>query len=260
VSDVILCIDVGNSHLFGGVFDGENLLLRFRLNSKVSTSDEIGIFLKNVLRENGILPDAIKQCVLCSVVPSLDYSLRAACLKYFSIQPFMIQSGIKTGIKIRYRNPLELGADRIANAIAATKIYPDKNIILIDFGTAVTFCALSKDKTYLGGTILAGVRLCMEALETHAAKLPPVEIIRPKQCIGRSTVESIQAGLYYSTLGGAREIIKQIKQEAFEDKDVVVIGTGGFASLFDGEALFDVNLPDLVLEGLRLALTLNESG
>lgn len=255
---MILCIDVGNSHLFGGVFQSGTLRLHFRLASSVRTSDELGIFLKNVLRENDINPADVQACAICSVVPNLDYSLKAACHKYFGITPFMIQAGVKTGLKIQYRHPSEVGADRITNAIAAIHQFPDKHIIVIDFGTAVSFCAISKTKAYLGGAILPGIRLGMEALQTHAAKCPPVEIVKPTHCLGRSTIESIQSGLYYSTLGGVKEILTQLKQEAFPSEEVLIIGTGGFAQLFEDQGVFDVNLPDLVLEGLRLAYSLNK--
>ena len=254
---MILCLDVGNSHLFGGVFDGNKLLLRFRHQSKAVTSDEIGIFLKAVLRENNVDPLLIRSIAMCSVVPNIDYSLRSACLKYFSCEPFIVQSGIKTGLKIKYRNPIEVGADRITTAIASSSLYPNTNIINIDFGTATTVCAITKDKQYLGGAIMPGLRLAMESLQNHAAKLPSVEILKPCDVVGRSTIESIQSGLYMSTLGACRELIKQIKQEVFSNEPSKVIATGGFASLFDGLNLYDINLPDLVLEGLRIALEQN---
>lgn len=254
---MILCLDVGNSHLFGGVYDGNELLLRFRHQSKAVTSDEIGIFLKAVLRENDVDPASIKNIAMCSVVPNLDYSLRSACLKYFACEPFMIQSGIKTGLKIKYRNPIEVGADRITTAIASTSLYANTNIINIDFGTATTVCAITSDKQYLGGAILPGMRLSMESLQNHAAKLPPVEIIKPIDVVGRSTIESIQSGLYMSTLGACRELISRVKDEVFQSQKSIVIATGGFASLFEGQGIFDVNLPDLVLEGLRIALEQN---
>lgn len=254
---VILCLDVGNSHLFGGVYQGDRLLLRFRHQSKYFTSDEIGIFLKNVLRENQVEPQSIKHISMCSVVPNLDYSLRSACLKYFSCEPFIIQAGIKTGLKINYRNPIEVGADRITTAIASINRYPEMNLINIDFGTATTVCAITANKNYLGGAILPGLKLAMESLQNHAAKLPPVEILKPQEVVGRSTIESIQSGLYMSTLGACRELIQRVKQEAFDSKPCKVIATGGFASLFELEKIYDVNVPDLVLEGLKIALLQN---
>jgi type III pantothenate kinase len=253
----MLCIDVGNSHIYGGVFANEEIRLRFRHTSKVSTSDELGIFLKSVLRENHCSPEAIKQIAICSVVPQLDYSLRAACLKYFLVEPFLLQIGVKTGLNIKYRNPIEVGADRIANAIAATHSFPSKNIIVIDFGTATTFCAINAQKNYLGGAILPGVRLSVDALASKTAKLPSVEIIKVEQVVGRSTIESIQAGVFYGALGACRELITRIKKESFPDQDVLVLATGGFAPLFDKQGIYDLLIPDLVLQGIRLAAELN---
>lgn len=256
---MILCIDVGNSHIYGGVFNGDEIKLRFRHTSKVSTSDELGIFLKSVLRENDCSPQRIKRIGICSVVPQVDYSLRSACVKYFSTEPFMLQAGVKTGLNIKYRNPIEVGADRIANAIAATHIYPDQNIIIIDFGTATTFCAITAKKMYLGGSILPGVRLSADALSKNTAKLPSVEIIKPEQVVGRSTIESIQSGVYYGVLGACRELIQRITQDAFAGQKVMVLATGGFASLFEKFGLYDQLVPDLVLQGVRLSLLMNES-
>lgn len=254
---MILCIDVGNSHVYGGVFDGEEIKLRFRHTSKVSTSDEFGIFLKSVLRENDCDPKYITNIGICSVVPQLDYSLRAACVKYFSTEPFLLQAGVKTGLNIKYRNPVEVGADRIANAISATQTYPNTNLIVIDFGTATTFCVITAQKAYLGGAILPGVRLSVDALSNNTAKLPSVEIVKIDNVVGRSTIESIQSGVYYGVLGACRELITRITKEAFGDKKPLVLATGGFASLFEHQDLYDHLVPDLVLEGIRLAALMN---
>ena len=254
---MMLCIDVGNSHVYGGVFAKGEIILRFRHSSKISTSDEIGIFLKNVLRENQCAPENIRGIAICSVVPQFDYSLRAACLKYFSVDPFFLQAGVKTGLNIKYRNPQEVGADRIANAIAASHDFPGKNLIIIDVGTATTFCAINDQKVYLGGVILPGVRLSVEALANNTAKLPSVEIIKVKQVVGRSTIESIQSGVFYGAIGACRELIERIKKEAFEGQSVVVLATGGFASLLDQQGIYDQNLPDLVLHGVRIAAEMN---
>ena len=254
---MMLAIDVGNSHIYGGVFSGDEISLRFRHTSSTCTSDELGIFLKTVLRENQCDPAAISSIGICSVVPQLDYSLRSACIKYFSIDPFFLQAGVKTGLNIKYRNPVEVGADRIANAIAATHRYVGQNIIIIDFGTATTFCAINTQKAYLGGAILPGVRLAVDALSNNTAKLPAVDIVKVEQAIGRSTIESIQSGVFYGALGACRELIHRIQQEAFANQAALVLATGGFASLFDKHELYDHHLPDLVLQGIRLAVDLN---
>jgi type III pantothenate kinase len=255
---MILCLDVGNSQIFGGVFDESKLKLRFRRNSKTgASSDEIGVFLRSVLRENDIDPRSVKQIALCTVVPEVLHSVKNACLKYFKINPFVLQAGVKTGLKIRYKNPLEVGADRIANSIAATHLYPAQNLLIVDFGTATTYCAVSKDKDYLGGVITAGLRISMEALESRTSKLPAVEIIPHQECLAKTTVESIQSGLYFGTIGQVKEIAGRISSEAFEGKMPKIIGTGGFASLFSKVGLFDEETPDLVLTGLHIALKLN---
>lgn len=253
---MILCLDVGNSQIFGGIFKDEQLLSRFRYNSAKSiSSDQIGLFLKNILAENNIDSDDIKQIAICSVVPSIDYSLRSACMKYFKVEPFILHAGNAPGLKIQYYNPAEVGADRLANAVAATQLYPGKNLIIVDFGTATTFCAISAANEYLGGVIMAGMRLSMEALENNTAKLPPVEIMAPKYVLGRSTKENIQSGLYYGQLAAVKEISAHIIKENFQGKETLLLGTGGFAHLFERQKLFDAILPDLVLHGLKIALT-----
>ena len=255
---MILTLDVGNSNIYGGVFENEKLLVTFRKNTKDgATSDETGLFLRAVLRENEINPALIHQIAICSVVPETVHSLRNACLKYFERQPFLLQAGVKTGLKIKYRNPLEVGADRIANAIAGVNLFPNKNLIIVDFGTATTFCAISADKEYLGGVIVPGPRIQMESLVSKTAKLPSVEIISPKETLGRSTVESIQSGLFYGQLGMIKEIQNRLCQECFNGEKAFYIGTGGFATLYDRQDVFDEVTPDLVLRGLVAALKLN---
>lgn len=254
----VLCLDIGNTHIYGGVFLGEKLLVRFRFTTGASTSDEIGTFLKIVLRENNINDNKISRIAICSVVPDVDYSIRAACKKYFSIEPFFLRPDIKTGLEIKYRDPLEVGSDRIANTVAAVNLYPKRNIIIIDYGTATTFCIVSRNKEYLGGVIMPGIKLSMNALQMKTAKLLPVEIIKRDEVLGRSTSESIQSGLYFGVIGASREMINRIQQERFAKDNAVVIATGGFARLFEQENLFEVIIPDLVLQGLKDILNMNE--
>jgi type III pantothenate kinase len=194
------------------------------------------------------------------VVPDVLHSLKNACRKYFKTSPFVLQAGVKTGLKIKYRNPLEVGADRIANSLACAHLYPQKNIVIADFGTATTLCVVNKNKEYLGGSILPGVRMSMQALESQTAKLPTVEIKQPESVIGRSTVESIQSGLYYGQLtmvrGIYQEIIAQENWQSPADKPIL-IATGGFSSLFESHNVFDEIITDLALKGLYLSLQLN---
>lgn len=250
---MILCLDIGNTHIFSGLFVDGEIKLRFRYPSKYPcTSDMLGLFLKNVLQENGFNPAEIKAICLSSVVPSLDYSVTAACAKYFSIAPLELKPGVKTGLKLEIKNPLALGADRIANAVAALHYFPNKNIIVIDFGTATTLCAISKQRIYLGGAILPGFKISMEALFQNTAKLSSVEIIKPESALGKTTETNIQSGLYYGQLGAVKEIIHHYKTQVFNNEEVVVLATGGYAQLFENENLFSLNVPDLILHGLRL--------
>lgn len=255
---MILCLDVGNTQIHGGVFDKDQLICQFRKTSKdQSSSDEYGLFLRSILRENNVDPQSIKHITFCSVVPSVVHSLRSACLKYFKLTPFILQSGVKTGLRIKYKNPAEVGSDRIANAVAATHMYPQKNLIIVDFGTATTVCVISKDKDYLGGAILPGIRISMEALETKTAKLPKVEILKKESAIGQTTVDSMQIGLFFGQMGMVREIVNRSREEAFGQEECRVIGTGGFSSLFDKSGIFDQTVTDLALRGLYLSLQLN---
>jgi type III pantothenate kinase len=260
---MILLLDVGNSQIFGGVFSDPHKpeavpMFRFRKSTQSSSSsDELGLFLTSVLKENAFNPQKITQIGICSVVPGAMHSLKGACQKYFNLTPFVLQAGVKTGLKIKYRNPLEVGADRIANSIAAIHLYPNQDLVIVDLGTATTFCAVTSEKDYLGGAIIPGLKISMEALESRTAKLPTVEILKPEVACGRSTIESIQSGLYYSHLGAMKELIDRYRVELFNGKRPFVIGTGGFSRLFQGTGIFDVELPDLVLTGLLKALTLN---
>ncbi len=253
-----LCLDVGNSAIFGGLLNGQLIELRFR-HATLSNgpSDQYGLFLRSVLRENGFDPVQIKRIAFCSVVPGLDYSLRAACIKYLAIEPFFLTAQARLNFTIGYQNPLELGADRIANAIAVVANYPDENLLLADIGTATTVCAINRDAKFLGGTILPGMRLASEALQAKTAKLSPVELITPGQAVGDTTKAALQSGLYYMQLGAIRELLAQSKAEVFADEPVRVIATGGFSHLFSEQALFDEINADLVLQGLQLALELN---
>ncbi len=255
---MILCLDVGNSQLYCGVYEGERLVSQFRrTSSSRASSDELGVFLLAALRENGIDPKKVTQIALSSVVPDMLYSLRSCCQKYFHLEPMVLRPGTRTGLKILYKDPKEVGADRIADAIGARKLYPNRNLIVVDFGTATTLTAITKAGEFLGGNILPGVRLALEALVEKTAKLPSVEIVPAENAIGRSTVESIQNGLYWSNVGMVKELVRRMTDEAFPDETPLVIGTGGFSHLFDSEELFDAVVPDLILVGLREALRLN---
>ena len=255
---MLLCLDIGNTQIFGGVYDGEDLKITFRRTSSVrASSDEFGTFFRSVLRENGIDPAEIHEAALCSVVPDVLHSLRNCFQKYFRLDPFVLQPGVKTGLKVRYRNPLEVGSDKIANAMGGISRFPGRDLLIIDFGTATTLCAVTRDKEYLGGIITPGIHTSMAALESKTARLPAVEIVRPPEVLGRSTVESIQSGLYYGTLATVRWLAARVTDAHFTKDKPVVLGTGGFGRLFAEEDLFDAFLPELPLIGLRRVVELS---
>ena len=256
---MILCLDIGNSHIFGGVFDGQDLKLTFRKpTSRNTSSDELGLFFRTVLRENAFDPDSIAEVALCSVVPEMIYSVSASVQKYFGIQPFILKAGVKTGLKILYRNPLEVGADRIAGAIAGTQRYPGEDLLIIDLGTATTVEVIRGGREYLGGVIMPGLKLSMQALDQGTSRLSSVEILRPSDYLGQTTATSIQSGLYHGHLGALREISEGMTREVFSGTAPRAIATGGFAHLFRDTGLFSEIIPDLVLRGLMRALAMNK--
>jgi type III pantothenate kinase len=256
---MLLCLDIGNSQLHAGVFDGGVLRVQFRKTTHpLGSSDEFGVFFTSVLRENGLDPRSIARIAICSVVPPAVYPIRSACVKYFHREPFMLQAGVRTGLRVRYRNPHEVGADRIAGALGAVQRRPGSNLIVVDCGTATTFDVVTGEGDYLGGAILPGVGISVEALAGRTAKLPSVEITRPAGALGRSTVESIQAGVYHAHVGAIRHILGELAREAFSGERPYIVGTGGFARLLVSENLFDEVVPELVLLGLKRASELNQ--
>lgn len=248
---ITLCLDVGNSQIFGGVFENNALKLRFRHATTFNnTSDQLGVFLKTMLKENHF-NKKIDKIHISSVVPTLDYSLRSACIKYFNIDPVFVSAHMSLGLKIKINHPNELGADLIASSLAAIHHYPRKNIVLIDMGTATTISVINQKQEYLGVAILPGMKLSMDVLHGNTAKLLAVEIIEPPAVIGKNTAASIQSGIYFAQLGVIREITARVTAEYFQHKKPIIIGTGGFSYLFEKENIFTAILPDLILEGLK---------
>jgi type III pantothenate kinase len=255
---MILTIDIGNTSTTCGLFDDEKLVLQFRRETNIhSSSDEIGVFFRNVLRENGFDWQKITKVGICSVVPAMNYSLMSACSKYLNHDPLLVQAGIKTGLKIKYSNPKEIGADLIAAAMGAVSLNLNKNTIIVDLGTATTLELLSADNEFLGGSILPGMKISIDALASGTAKLPSVEIAKPEGIYGSSTPEAIQVGLYYGTAGSIKEICYQYQKKVFKGEKPFILGTGGFAKIFADYKLFDQIIPELVLLGVKRALELN---
>ena len=178
-------------------------------------------------------------------------------MKYFDSEPFVLQAGVKTGLKIKYRNPAEVGADRVACAIAAAQLQPGRDVLVVDCGTATTIEVVTAGGDYLGGAILPGIGISSEMLSSRTAKLPRVEIARPDHALGRTSAESIQSGLYHGHVGAIRNVLSALIAECFAGERPRVIGTGGFARLFASEELFDEIVPELVLFGLKRAAEMN---
>lgn len=257
---MILTLDVGNTQLTGGLFDDDKLVLQFRRTThRETSSDELGLFFRSVIRENGFHWQKIERIGVCSVVPSINYSLSSAFKKYFNKSALFIQAGIKTGLKLRYANPKEIGADRIAAAIGAVSLHPETDLIVIDMGTATTIDVVTNQKEYLGGAILPGLKISVEALANGTAKLPMVEISKPEHSLGNNTIEAIQSGIFYGHLGGLKELCYQYQQSMFEGKKPYVLATGGFSRIFENSNLFDESVPELVLLGIKKALELNKT-
>lgn len=257
-SSLQLCFDIGNTDIHGAVFSGQEMLFEFRKsNSTRPTVDEFGVFLIQLLQTHGVASSAITEVAAASVVPDSISAVAGACEKYLERSVLVLEAGVKTGLKIRVQEPKDVGADRIGNAMAAVERYPNENLIVIDTGTATTFCAISARGEYLGGSIAAGLGLSMRALGTQTAKLPLVDMVRPKSVLGKTTIQNIQSGLYFGHIGLIRQMVEGLKEEAFRGESVRVIATGGHAHLFAEEGLFDAIVPALVLRGLQRALTLN---
>ncbi|ADG81113.1 type III pantothenate kinase [Thermincola potens] len=254
---MLLVLDVGNTNIVLGVFEGANLLNSWRIaTDKQKTVDEYGVQIRVLFDYSGVKPQKIKDVIISSVVPPVTPILEGMAKKYFNAKPMVVGPGIKTSISIKYDNPREVGADRIVNAVAARALYKGP-LIVVDFGTATTFCAISESGEYLGGAIAPGVGISMEALFTRAAKLPRVELIRPKNVIGKNTVSSMQSGIFYGFVGQVDGIIKRIKEEM--GADAYVVATGGLAELIGRESrMIDVVNKNLTLEGLRIIYERNK--
>jgi type III pantothenate kinase len=248
---LLLLIDVGNTNVVLGVYRQDELLHHWRLQTdRNATEDEFGVMLRSLFDYVGIDFDMIEGVVLSSVVPPLTVVLERMTEKYLKQKPLVLGPGVKTGLNIKYDNPREVGADRIANAVAALELYGAPAII-VDFGTATTFCFIDEEGNYIGGAITPGVNISAEALYQRAAKLTRVEIVKPDSVVGRNTVQAVQAGIYYGYVGVVDEIVTRMKQVL--TKRPHGVATGGLAKLIcnDTKTIDEIN-PLLTLVGLKL--------
>lgn len=248
---MILVMDVGNTNIVLGIFDKSRLLHHWRLSTnRRATEDEYGVLVHHLFDMAGIRFEQIEGVIISSVVPPLMFALEQFCVKYLHISPMIVGPGIKTGLNIRYENPREVGADRIVNAVSAIELYGPP-LVIVDFGTATTYCYIDESGNYLGGAITPGIGISTEALYQHAAKLPRIELTKPKNIIGRNTVQSMQAGIVYGYAGQVDGIVERIAEQYKSDPHVVA--TGGLAELIAGESktIKTVN-PLLTLQGLQI--------
>lgn len=254
---MVLVIDVGNTNIVVGAFDGDKLVKNWRISTDYKKSaDEMGLLLVQLLTYHGLHVDEIENVAISSVVPQVMFSLERAVRRYLKHEPLIITKDVKTGINICYDNPKEVGADRIVNAVAVHHHYPG-DAIIIDFGTATTFCALTAGADYLGGVICPGIKISLDALIERTAKLPKIEIVRPPHVIGTNTVESMQAGMVYGYAGQIENIVRRMKEE-MGGGNITVIATGGIASLIkEATDAIDVLDSHLTLKGLKLLYDMN---
>ncbi len=254
---MILVVDVGNTDIVLGVFEGKELLANWRLSTiGQKTADELGMLLLNLFQHEGLSTERVDAVIISSVVPPIMYTLEHSIKKYLKIEPMIIGPGTKTGINIKCQNPKEVGVDKIVNAVAGFEIYGGP-LIIVDMGTATTFCAVSAKGEYLGNVICPGIKISVEALYQKAAKLPRIDLIKPESIIGKNTILSMQSGIFYGYVGQIEYIVKRMKHEMQADS-VKVIATGGLARLIAEEAkiITEVN-STLTLNGLRIVYERN---
>lgn len=251
MSHLIFVIDVGNTNMVLGIYEKDELKHYWRLETnRNKTEDEYGMMIKNLFQYAGLSFSAIEGIIISSVVPPIMFSLETMCDRYFGIKPLIVGPGIKTGLDIKYDNPREVGADRIVNAVAAIHEY-GAPLIIVDFGTATTYCYVNEHKQYVGGVIAPGINISTEALFTKASKLPRVEITRPESVVGKNTVSAMQAGIFYGFVGQVEGIVKRITEQSKEKPTVVA--TGGLANLIASESVvIDKVDPFLTLKGLHM--------
>ncbi|QBD86302.1 type III pantothenate kinase [Clostridium tetani] len=258
---MILVLDAGNTNMVLGLYEDKNLIADWRLSTDpLRTADEYSIQVIQLFLQSNLRLEDVEGVIVSSVVPNIMYSVEHMVAKYFKKKPIIVGPGTKTGINIKYDNPKEVGADRIVNAVAAHEIYK-KPLVIIDFGTATTFCAVTQSGDYLGGAIAPGVKISSEALFEKAAKLPRVELMKPSSVICKNTVSSMQAGMTYGYGGLVDHIVSKIKQEliASGEKEPLVVATGGLAKLISEESeTIDIIHPFLTLEGLRIIYEKNK--
>jgi type III pantothenate kinase len=253
---MLLAIDIGNTNVTFGVFDGETIKTTWRVSTAIHrTSDEYANLMLSLMERQGITAKQIKDVVICSVVPPLLIIFEDVCKRYLKKTPLIVEAGVKTGIRIDMDNPREVGPDRIVNAVAAHQLYGGP-VIVIDMGTATTLDVVSKDGRYIGGAIAPGIIISLEALFTRTAVLPRIELALPKKAIGRNTIAAMQSGIVFGYIGLIEGIVGRIQAEL--DEPAKVVAAGGLATLIvDVSNIINLVNADLTLIGLRMIWELN---
>ncbi|MBQ3291079.1 MAG: type III pantothenate kinase [Mogibacterium sp.] len=261
---MLLAIDVGNTNVVLGVYENKKLLESWRMaTDNKRSADEYGTIIDMMMRHDGIDPSEIKDIIISSVVPSLLFTLEHMCLKFYGMNPIVVETGIKTGLKIKYDDPRQVGSDRIVNSVAAHQRYGG-NLIVIDFGTATTFCCVSADGSFLGGAIAPGMKTSAAALFEHTAKLPNVDLELPGKFICKNTSEGMQSGLIYGHMGFTEHMVAGMKKEmaaemGCDPSEIKVIATGGMATMVEsGVSCIDVIDRRLTLDGLQMLYERNK--
>jgi type III pantothenate kinase len=255
---MLLAIDVGNTGMGVGVFEGDKLRVTWRMATSISrTSDEYSALLLPLLHQEGLTTSDITDVCICSVVPPMIGTLTDLFDRYFQVKPLVVGAGTKTGVKIRMDNPREVGPDRIVHSAAAHHLYGGP-LIIVDMGTATTFDTISKNGEYTGGAIAPGFQTAAEALFARTAMLPRVNLTRPAKAIGTNTISAMQSGIVFGYIGLVQGMINRIQKELPEKAKVIV--TGGFLDIIDRETTeIDVLNPNLIFIGLRLIYDLNKA-
>jgi type III pantothenate kinase len=255
---MLLTIDIGNTTIQIGVFEGSELIRTWKIKSdRERTCDEYSLILFGFFREAGLDTAAVDGAIISSVVPPLTPIFQNLCQHLFQVKPLLLGPGLKTGMPILYENPAEVGADRVAGAVAALEKFGGP-VIVVDLGTATTFDAVSAQGEYLGGAIAPGIKISAEALTVHTAKLPRVELTKPRRAIGRTTVASMHSGIYIGYIGLITHLVEEVKKEL--GPNVKVVATGGFATWIAPDVpIINYIEPNLVLEGLRIIYDRNKS-
>ncbi len=253
---MLLAVDIGNTNVTLGIFEGEHLRATWRMATDINQmGDEYAAMLLTRLAHHGIKTSDIKESAMCSVVPPLVGTFEDLLRRYFKTQAVVVRPGVKTGVRIVYPNPREVGADRIVNCAAAHYLYHGP-VIVVDMGTGTTFDIVSKDGEFIGGVIAPGIAIAAQALYTRTSALPRVELVAPEQAIGTTTVSAMQSGIVFGYIGLVEGLLRRVQEELPEK--ALVVATGGYAGLIaEGTKMIDEVNPDITLVGLRLIYQMN---